>query len=46
MQDSDNLDFHLLLALAVGFREIEEQSGYSIIQKDNSYCIFEPNATI
>lgn len=46
MQDSDNLDFHLLLALAAGFKKIEEQSGYSIIQKDDSYCIFEPNATM
>lgn len=46
MQDSNNLDFHLLLALAIGFEKIEQQSGYSIIQKDNNYCIFEPNATI
>lgn len=47
MQDSDNLDFHLLLALATGFREIEEQSGYKIVlnAQDNSIYLFEPNAT-
>ena len=47
MQDNDNLDFHLLLALAAGFREIEEQSGYKIVlnAQDNSIYLFESNAT-
>lgn len=47
MQDSDNLDFHLLLALAAGFEKIEEQSGYKIVlnAQDSSIYLFEPNAT-
>lgn len=47
MQDSDNLDFHLLLALAAGFEKIEEQGGYKIVlnAQDNSIYLFEPNAT-
>ena len=43
MQDNNNADFLLLLAFSKGFKEIEEQSGYSIIRQDNDYCLFEPN---
>lgn len=42
--NSNNADFLLLLAFSKGFKEIEEQSGYSVTQQDNEYCLFEPNA--